>query len=90
MKPFAALVHSGVDAHNQIIGRPIRRVCMQASLQSRCYVPKIERNAVGDWLVGPLQRIDENFTREQSQKNYESLVDQLENPSPESEVAKSL
>ena len=90
MKPFAALVHSGVDAHNQIIGRPIRRVCMQASLQSRCYVPKIERNAVGDWLVGPLQRIDGNFTREQSQKNYESLVDQLEHPSPDSEVAKSI
>ena len=44
-KPYSALSWAAVDAHNQIMGRPMTRVCMQASLQTRCYEPKCpERN----------------------------------------------
>ena len=84
-------LQAAVDAHNQILGYPVTRVCMQASLQTRCYEPKCpERNLVGDWLVGPLQRIDESYDIKQSQKEYESLLDQLNNPRVDSEVSKSL
>ena len=89
-KPYSAMVWSIVDAHNQVISRPIRRVCMQASLQSRCYEPKVKRDMVGDWLVGPLQRIDGKYDLDKSHKEYLSLIDQLERPRRDSEVAKSL
>ena len=89
-KPFAALTWSIVDAHNQVTGGEVNRICMQASLQSRCYQPKLERNLVGDWLVGPCQRIDGSYSPEIAQKEYESLVDQLNNPSTGSEVAGSV
>jgi hypothetical protein len=53
VKPFAALVHSAVTAHNKVMGERARRVITQVSMQTRAYEPVIkERNIIGDWLVG--------------------------------------
>jgi hypothetical protein len=90
IKPYAALTWAAVDAHNQVVGAPVRKIAMQASLQTRSYEPACpERNLVGDWLVGPLQRIDAAYSPATAQKEYASLIKQLNAPYSGSEVSKS-
>jgi hypothetical protein len=56
--PFLAAITfvTGVTtAHTKIVGSQVDRIIMQASMQARCYEPKIEsRHVIGDWLIGPV------------------------------------
>lgn len=91
-KPFAALVHSAVTAHNTVMSHRARRVIMQASMQSRAYEPIIkERNIIGDWLVGPVQRLDTSieYTLEKSQEEYDNLIKEMTFYPSEGEVAQT-
>jgi hypothetical protein len=48
-------------------------------LQTRHYEPKLERTLVGDWLIGPVQRIPKDrYTLEDAQQGYERLVRDLD------------
>src|SRR5262249_48897202 len=51
----------------------------QASLQSRHYEPQLERNVVGDWLIGLLQPLARDpLTLADAQIIYEQLVRNLD------------
>ena len=83
-KPFAGFVHAAVTAYRRVLGSNPYGIVMQASLQTRAYEPVIEeRNLVGDWLVGPLQRVassscaDKEYTLECSQQKYEQLLEDM-------------
>ena len=74
--PFAGLVYSAVDGYKTILGKNPHGVVQQASLVTAAYEPYIqERNVVGDFLVGPLQRggADDEYTLAKSQAAYETL-----------------
>ena len=74
--PFAGLVYSAVDGYKTILGKNPHGVVQQASLVTAAYEPYIqERNVVGDFLVGPLQRVgaDDEYTLAKSQAAYETL-----------------
>ena len=91
-KPFAALVHSAVTAHNTVMPSRARRVIMQASMQSRAYEPIIkERNIIGDWLVGPVQRLNTSieYTLKKSQDEYNKLIHEMTYYPSEGEVAQT-
>ena len=78
--PFAGLVFSAVSGHREVLGTNPHGVVQQASLVTAAYEPYIaERNVVGDFLVGPLQRIraHEEYTLATSQEGYEKLRAEL-------------
>jgi len=79
VKPYAALSFAAVDAYRAVLGESPHCLVQQASLQTRHYEPKLERNLVGDWLVGPIQRIPrDRYTLEDAQRGYEQLVRDLD------------
>ncbi len=79
VKPYAALAFAAVDAYRAVLGRNPHSIIQQSSLQTRHYEPKLERNLVGDWLVGPVQRIPrDRYTLEEAQRGYERLVRDLD------------
>lgn len=48
-------------------------------MQTRHYEPKADRNLVGDWLAGPIQRITNDcYSLEDAQRGYEQLVRALD------------
>jgi hypothetical protein len=79
VKPYAALAFAAINAYRKVLGKSPRCLIQQASLQTRHYEPKLERNAVGDWLVGPLQHVlKDPYTLEDAQRGYERLVRDLD------------
>ena len=81
--PFAGLVFAAVSAHREVLGALPRGVVQQASLQTRAYAPAVaERNLVGDWLVGPFERVRARpggaYTLADAQLGYERLLADLE------------
>ena len=91
IKPFAAMAHAAVAAHTKVEGFQVNRIIMQASMQTRGYVPLVkERNIIGDWLVGPVQRLGrEEYTVEVAQREYNKLIAELTEFPPNGEVSKS-
>jgi hypothetical protein len=78
-KTYAALAFAAIDAYRAVLGKNPHCLIQQASLQTRHYEPKLERSAVGDWLIGPLQRVsEERYTLEDAQRGYERLVRDLD------------
>ena len=68
------------QAHTKVIGSQVDRIIMQASMQARAYEPKISsRHVIGDWLIGPVQRLDQGriYTKERSHQEYLALIEQL-------------
>jgi hypothetical protein len=79
LKAYAALAFSAINAYRTVLGKSPSCLIQQASLQTRHYEPKLDRNAVGDWLVGPLQHVArERYTLEDAQRGYERLVGDLD------------
>ena len=79
VKPYAAFAFAAVDAYNAALGRNPHCIVQQSSLQTRHYGPELERNLVGDWLIGPVQRIPKDqYTLEDAQRGYERLVHDLD------------
>jgi hypothetical protein len=79
VKPYAALAFAAVDAYRAVLGESPHCLVQQASLQTRHYEPTLERNVVGDWLVGPVQRVPrDRYTLEDAQRGYEQLVRDLD------------
>ncbi len=79
VKPYALLAFAAVTAYRSVLGKSPHCLVQQASLQTRHYEPKSERNLVGDWLVGPLQRIPKSgYSLEDAQRGYEQLVCELD------------
>jgi hypothetical protein len=79
-KPFAAMVVAAVQAYRAVLHESPHCIVQQASLQSRHFEPKMDRNLVGDWLVGPLQHVPRGeYTLEDAQRGYEQLLDDLDN-----------
>ena len=80
-KPFAALSLAGVQAFAHVFGRAPANIAMQASLVTRVFEPLVpERNLVGDFLVGPLQRVPRDvreYTLERAQYGYETLLGEM-------------
>jgi hypothetical protein len=79
VKPYAALAFAAIDAYRAVLGESPHCLVQQASLQTRHYEPKLERNVVGDWLVSPVQRVPrDRYTLEDAQRGYEQLVRDLD------------
>jgi hypothetical protein len=79
VKPYAVLAFAAINAYRTVLGKSPRCLIQQASLQTWHYEPKLERNAVGDWLVGPLQHVPkQRYTLEDAQRGYERLVRDLD------------
>jgi hypothetical protein len=79
VKPYAALAFAAVDAYRAVLGESPHCLVQQASLQTRHYEPKLDRNIIGDWLVGPVQRVPrDRYTLEDAQRGYERLVRDLD------------
>jgi hypothetical protein len=79
VKPYAALAFAAVDAYRAVLRESPHCLVQQASLQTRHYEPAVERNIVGDWLVGPVQHVPrERYTLEDAQRGYERLVRDLD------------
>ncbi len=79
VKPYAVLAFAAVNAYRSILGESPHCLVQQASLQTRHYEPKADRNLVGDWLVGSIQRISKDrYSLEDAQYGYEQLVRDLE------------
>lgn len=79
VKPYAALAFAAVDAYRAVLGVSPHCLVQQASLQTRHYDPRLERNLVGDWLVGPIQHVPrDRYTLEDAQRGYERLVRDLD------------
>jgi hypothetical protein len=89
IKPFAAMTHAGVHAFKEVRGFWPHCIQQQSSLQTR-YFPhlsqgddKLDRNFVGDWLVGPLQYPEQigsrQYTLHDAMLGYRSLLDELDN-----------
>jgi hypothetical protein len=79
VKPFAVLAFAAVNAYRSVLHKHPYCLLQQASLQSRHYEPKLERNVVGDWLVGLVQPLSRDLlTLKDAQKIYERLVFNLD------------
>lgn len=79
VKPYAALAFAAVDAYKAVLGKNPYCIIQQSSLQARHYEPKLERNLVGDWLIGPVQRIPKDrYTIEDAQRGYDRLIRDLD------------
>lgn len=79
VKPFAAFTYAGVKAYNEVLGYSPRAIVQQASMQTRHYEPKMEREIIGDWLIGPLQYIKQPYSVKKAQSNYDKLYNDLDN-----------
>ena len=80
-KPFAGFVHAAVTSYRRVLRENPYGVVMQASLQTRAYEPVLPaRNLVGDWLIGPLQRVPHGveYTLDAAQDKYGQLLAELE------------
>src|SRR4051812_18785921 len=79
VKPFALLEFAAVSAYRAVLHKDPYCLLQQASLQSRHYEPELERNLVGDWLIGMVQPLSpDSLSLEDAQKIYERLVRNLE------------
>jgi hypothetical protein len=87
ISPTAALVFAGVHAFRLELDEFPFTVPMQASLQTRSFVPSFEeRRFVGDWLIGILHRVRtwgrlfglQTYTMDDAQQFYQDLIEGLE------------
>lgn len=80
VKPFAIMAFAAVQAYRAVLRENPHAIVQQASLQTRHFEPTMERNLVGDWLIGPLQHVPKGeYTLEDAQRGYERLLDDLDN-----------
>jgi hypothetical protein len=80
VSPFAVMTFAAVGAYRAVLGENPHAIVQQASLQTRHFEPEMERNLVGDWLIGPLQYVPAGpYTLEDAQRGYERLLDDLDN-----------
>ena len=79
VKPYTAFAFAAVDAYKAVLGHNPHSIIQQSSLQTRHYEPELERKLVGDWLIGPVQRIPrDEYTLQDAQRGYERLVRELD------------
>jgi len=77
VKPYAVLAFAAVDAYRAVLGESPQCLVQQASLQTRHYEPKLERNIIGDWLVGPSsasREIDTHWRTRSGDTNDSSAI----------------
>lgn len=88
VKPFAGFIYAAFHAYKHVEHAKPYVLVQQASMQSRSYYPEHkeltidkfqkDRRFVGDWLIGCLHYFkEEEFTLEQAQRVYETLVEDL-------------
>lgn len=78
--PFAGLTHAAVSGYRQVVGRNPNGIVQQASLVTAAFEPIVpERNLVGDWLIGPYQRVlpNEDYSLEAAERGYRMLRTEL-------------
>ena len=79
VSPFAVMAFAAVRAYRAVLGENPHAIIQQASLQTRHFEPRMERNVVGDWLIGPLQYVAAaEYTLVDAQRGYERLLDDLD------------
>mmetsp|Transcript_67483 Transcript_67483/g.190231 ORF Transcript_67483/g.190231 Transcript_67483/m.190231 type:complete len:548 (+) Transcript_67483:67-1710(+) len=88
IKPFAAMTNAAVHSFKDIRGHWPHCIQQQCSLQTRHFPhpeqkgDKLDRNYVGDWLVGPLQyptRIGSGeYSLQDAMVGYKGLLGQLD------------
>ena len=83
LKPFAHLMTTSAEAAKSVpkkyqVERPI--LLTQVSCQSRYYMPKVERNVCGNWLIGLGTRptLDELSSESWASKFYAGLIEHIE------------
>lgn len=79
LKPFAAFSYVAVKAFREVFGENPHCIVQQSSVQTRHYAPKMERNLVGDWLIGVNQYIGgRKYGYLEAQEGYEGLLKDLD------------
>ena len=84
VKPFAGFTWAGINAANTILGSHPWAITQQASVQTRHFEPKREREMFGDWLLGPQQLVSERlapdgqYTLVQAHAGYKTLLSELD------------
>lgn len=79
IKPFAVFSYVAVKAFRHVFGENPHCIIQQSSLMTRHYEPKMERNMVGDWLIGVNQYIGgRKYGYLEAQEGYEGLLKDLD------------
>lgn len=82
--PFAAFSYAAVKGCTEVIGQRPLSITQQASLQDRhyCLDNQIGRDFVGDWLVGPVQKVPQQYGLKEAMAGYEELKMELDTLGP--------
>lgn len=84
VKPFAVFTYAAVKACKEVLGQAPTSITNQSSIQTRHYPLKDQtnRDLVGDWLLGPVQMVPDEFGLKEAQDNYTGLIKDLEEIGP--------
>jgi len=85
LTPFSAFSYALVKACNEILKQKPLAFTQQSSLQTRHFPLQSDvqtRDLVGDWLVGPVQEVPDNFGYEEAKKMYKELQTELDEIGP--------
>jgi len=82
---FACYTYAAHKATKEIVGHSFTRMVQQASLQTRHFPVAAQgasRDFVGDWLVGPVAYVENDYTLEKAQLGYKELTKDLDEFGP--------
>jgi len=82
--PFACMTYAAVKASREVLKQQPYSIVQQASLQTRHYPVENQttRDLVGDWLLGPVQWVPNNYTLEDAMSGYKELSEELRDIGP--------
>jgi len=83
--PFACFTYAAVKACKEVLGQQPTVVCNQASLQTRHYPVAgqgKERDFVGDWLIGAVTPVIDDYTLNEAATQYKTMVSDLDAVGP--------
>ena len=78
---FAAFTYASVKACKEVLGQSPINIGNQASLQTRHYPAAgqgAERDFVGDWLIGSVTPVADDFTLTEAQASYKMMMEDLD------------
>ena len=83
VSPFACFTYAAHRACTEVLHQPFLVIAQQANLQARHFPTAISTRAigglcvdghlVGDWLVGPVTRVNADYNLQVAQAGYESM-----------------
>jgi len=83
--PYAAFSFAAVKATRAVLGMSPSTIVQQASLQTRHFPVEGQgnaRNFVGDWLIGPVQRVGATYDLATAQRGHAELMADLNEVGP--------